>query len=133
MRKQQQSMEITIWDTSWAKATKSKQKESQLLNEKNTLERTTHAPKHTSEREKISTQNVNTCNCIIQFQFIIHNCSREPLIFFVLLLLGHWVCFFCVLLVLYLLFLSWLEIASVWIILPSSSLSSFISSISLPM
>lgn len=26
-----------------------------------------------------SAQNVNTCNCIIQFQFIIHNCSRELL------------------------------------------------------
>lgn len=30
-------------------------------------------------RKRENQQNVNACNCIIQFQFIIHNCSRELL------------------------------------------------------
>lgn len=34
----------------------------------------------THKKERKSAQNVNTCNCIIQFQFIIQNCSRELLL-----------------------------------------------------
>lgn len=75
---------------------KEKEKKGKFSRERRNPNVLAHTQSTQRTREgKISTQNVNTCNCIIQFQFIIHNCSRELLLLLVFFPHSWALGFFC--------------------------------------